>query len=146
MVSRIRCAYLNRTPLFRGLAAVAFFFGAAPVGAQAPTDPAGGSPNSAHGAYTDEQASKGETTFRNTCFNCHSITEFNGPSFRRVWAGRPVYQLFDQLRNTMPLDNPGGLSREDYAAVVAYLLKLNQYPPGTTQLPSSDADLKAIRF
>jgi hypothetical protein len=46
----------------------------------------------------------------------------------------------------MPLDNPGGLARDDYAAVIAYLLRLNEFPPGTTPLPVADAALKRIRF
>lgn len=96
--------------------------------------------------YTAPQATKGESTFRSTCGNCHAITQFHGPAFRKVWTGRRVYDLFDQVRNTMPLDNPGGLERDDYAAVVAYILKLNAYEPGLTPLPSSDEQLKHIRF
>jgi hypothetical protein len=46
----------------------------------------------------------------------------------------------------MPLDNPGGLAPEEYAAVIAYVLKLNQYPAGSSELPIADAALKLITF
>jgi hypothetical protein len=46
----------------------------------------------------------------------------------------------------MPLDNPGGLAPEEYAAVIAYILKLNQYPAGPSELPIADSALKLITF
>ena len=102
--------------------------------------------NAADGAYTADQAKHGEAVFAGTCGNCHGTTEFSGSTFRRVWSGRSVYEFFDQIRNTMPLDNPGGLSREQYTHVIAYLLKLNEYPAGKVELPSTDAGLRRVRF
>jgi S-disulfanyl-L-cysteine oxidoreductase SoxD len=102
--------------------------------------------SAADGAYTATQATQGETVFASICGSCHSTSEFSGPTFRRIWSGRSVHDLFDQLRNTMPLDNPGGLTREQYANVVAYLLKLNAYPAGNVALPSSDDGLKQVKF
>lgn len=102
--------------------------------------------NAADGAYTADQAKQGEAVFVGTCGNCHGTTEFSGPTFLRLWSGRSVYDFFDQIRNTMPLDNPGGLSREQYTHVIAYLLKLNEYPTGQAGLPSTDAGLRRIRF
>lgn len=98
------------------------------------------------GAYSAAQATQGETVFRNVCGNCHATAEFTGTAFMRQWAGRPVYQLYDQLRVTMPLDNPGGLQATDYLAVIAYVLKLNAYPAGDSALPADDAALRRIRF
>jgi mono/diheme cytochrome c family protein len=102
--------------------------------------------SAADGAYTASQAKQGETVFGRTCGNCHGTPEFSGPTFRKIWAGRAVYELFDQLRNTMPLDNPGGLSREQYAGVIAYLMKLNEFPAGDIELPVTDDALKRVRF
>jgi S-disulfanyl-L-cysteine oxidoreductase SoxD len=98
------------------------------------------------GAYTSAQAARGQDVFRSTCGNCHSSSQFTGPAFEVVWDGRPVFEFFDQLRSTMPLDNPGGLSREEYANVIAYILKLNAYPAGDAPLPADDAALKRIRI
>jgi mono/diheme cytochrome c family protein len=111
--------------------------------AQSPDGPAR---SAADGVYTTGQAAQGETVFSGICGSCHGTTEFRGPSFRRMWSGRSVYDLFDQLRNTMPLDNPGGLSREQYTDVIAYLLKLNDYPAGATALPATDEGLRHVKF
>ena len=100
----------------------------------------------AEGVYTAEQASRGEMTFRSSCGNCHGTAQFSGAEFRKLWTGRTAYELFDQLRNTMPLDNPGGFSAEEYTAVIAYLLSLNRYPAGASSLPATDAGLKLVRF
>jgi S-disulfanyl-L-cysteine oxidoreductase SoxD len=99
-----------------------------------------------HGAYTAAQAARGQTVFSNTCGNCHSTSEFSGAPFQRKWANQPVFTFFDHVRSSMPLDNPGGLSRAEYAAVLAYILRLNAYPEGAAELPTEDAKLRAIRF
>jgi len=123
--------------------AAASVLAASHAAAQSPAD---SSSTPAARAYSADQAAEGEYTFRHTCGNCHGTAEFSGPSFLDIWSGRPVYELFDQLRNAMPLDNPGGLSAGEYAAVIAYILKLNGVPAGPAPLPSSDAELRRIRF
>jgi cytochrome c5 len=117
---------------------------AAPAAAQQSSAAAGSSILT--GAYTAAQAGRGEAVFRHTCGNCHSTSEFAGTGFQRKWAGQPMLSLFEHVRSSMPLDNPGGLSREEYAAVIAYILKLNAYPEGTSELPTEDAKLRTIRF
>ena len=124
--------------------AAALSLSAAPTAGQSTTAP--DSSRSAAGAYTAAQARAGEAVFSGTCGNCHGPAEFSGPTFLRVWEGRSVYDLFDQIRNAMPLDNPGGLSREQYTSVMAYLLRINEYPAGENELPPSDEGLKRIRF
>ena len=37
----------------------------------------------------------------------------------------------------MPEADPGSLSPAEYAAIVAYLLQINNYPAGDTDLPTS---------
>jgi cytochrome c5 len=98
------------------------------------------------GVYTRPQSTKGKETFLNICANCHSSGQFKGDNFQRAWAGRTIYDLFSQLQNTMPQDNPGGLSPQEYAAVIAYFLELNGYPTGDVDLPTAAETLKKIRF
>lgn len=98
------------------------------------------------GVYTNDQAKAGETVFRQTCGNCHPTSEFAGTPFQRTWHGKAVFTFFDQVRLMMPLDNPGGLSDEEYVNVIAYILKLNEYPAGETALPLEPAALKTILF
>lgn len=127
-------------------AALLLALSAASGSAQSSSTPADSVRNAADGVYSGDQAAKGEAVFAGICGSCHGITEFSGPAFRRSWAGRTVYDMFDQLRATMPLDNPGGLSREQYAAVIAYLMSVNRYPAADVDLPSADADLRRVRF
>ena len=37
----------------------------------------------------------------------------------------------------MPDDNPGGLPAQTYADIVAYMLELNDFPAGESELPTS---------
>jgi hypothetical protein len=46
----------------------------------------------------------------------------------------------------MPKTEPGSLSKEEYASIVAYLLKLNGMPAGKQPLPADTAALGKIRI
>jgi mono/diheme cytochrome c family protein len=96
--------------------------------------------------YTAEQATRGEQVFRRVCAECHETLEYNGPEFRSKWNGRPAFDLFDLMRSTMPEESPGSLPAQQYADVLAYMLKLNAAPPGTAPLPSADAELKKLKL
>lgn len=119
---------------------------AAPTAAQATGASAIEARSVMAGVYTNDQAKAGEAVFQQTCGNCHPTSQFTGTPFQRMWHDKPVFTFFDQVRLMMPMDNPGGLTNEQYAAVTAYILKLNAYPAGDTKLPASDAALKLIRF
>ncbi|MBY0492530.1 MAG: c-type cytochrome [Gemmatimonadaceae bacterium] len=96
------------------------------------------------GVYTEEQAAAGQAVFTKTCSECHETKDVTGPDFRTKWKGRPVFALFEQIRTTMPDGNPGTLTREQYLSTVAYILKLNGMPAGTTPLASDSVALSAI--
>jgi mono/diheme cytochrome c family protein len=98
------------------------------------------------GVYTAGQAAQGETVFKSVCANCHASSQFTGAAFLKPWSGRPLFSLFDQIRSAMPQDNPGGLARAEYLAVITYILKLNGFPSGATELPEDEAELRRIRF
>lgn len=98
------------------------------------------------GAYTDDQATKGESVYRQNCTSCHATSFVSGEQFQLTWLGRTVFDLYDQIRKTMPQDDPGKLSPQDYALIVAYVLKLNGYPSGSEPLSSTADDLKQIRI
>jgi S-disulfanyl-L-cysteine oxidoreductase SoxD len=98
------------------------------------------------GAYTEAQAARGEATYRANCTSCHATSAHTGDTFILAWNSRTAFDLFDLIRTTMPVDNPGRLSREQYADIVAYLLKLNRLPPGERPLPADDEGLKQVRI
>jgi hypothetical protein len=80
------------------------------------------------------------------CQSCHTPVTHTGPVFLSHWAGRPLWDLFDYVRQNMPQSDPGALSRGEYAQVIAYLLKLNGMPAGSAELPATAETLRAIRF
>lgn len=96
--------------------------------------------------YTEEQAERGEAAFQSHCAACHLPNQFRGGHFRARWGGRTAFDLVDQLRATMPMDNPGGLVLEAYVDVAAYLFRLNRYEAGQEELPADDAGLKDVRI
>jgi hypothetical protein len=62
------------------------------------------------------------------------------------WFGRTVFDLFKILKTTMPEDNIGGLSDEEYVRVIAYIFKLNGFPSGTDSLRADTLEMKRIRI
>jgi len=115
----------------------------ASAGAQAPPPKV---VTTATGVYTAGQASRGEQTYMNICVACHPPGTYTAAVFREKWNGAPLSQLFGLVSKTMPKEQPGTLEADEYAEVVAYLLKINGAPPGKTALPTDVALMKQIRI
>lgn len=106
----------------------------------------GGTPPAPPSLYTPEQATRGEKVYVNVCVECHEKLEYTGPEFRAKWNTRPVFELFDLLRTTMPDENPGTLTAQEYADVVGYMMKLNGVLPGKAPLPADADALKKLKI
>ena len=100
----------------------------------------------ADGVFTAAQASRGEATFRRVCSACHDTNEFSGGRFRLTWVGQSAGDLYDTIATLMPEGDPGSLTPAQYAAVVAYLLQVNGYPAGESDLPTSLSALRAMEI
>ena len=98
------------------------------------------------GVYTEAQAIRGNTVFLGYCRSCHAPIEHTGLTFKRLWVGRTVMDIFEYVSQTMPTNDPGSLSAQHNADVVAYLLRLNAMPAGTSELSTDGAVLKLIRI
>jgi len=98
------------------------------------------------GAYSVPQARNGEAVFKRVCAQCHAAVQFSDVNFQRAWSGRTARDIFELIRTQMPQDQPGSLSRIEYAAVVAYLFELNGYPPGDSALATDTAGLSRVRI
>jgi mono/diheme cytochrome c family protein len=98
------------------------------------------------GVFSAPQAARGEETYMGVCVACHPAGTYKTAIFRETWNGRALSELFDQVREKMPKNAPATLTPEDYAQVVAYLLKINGVPAGETELPADTDALKKIRI
>jgi hypothetical protein len=104
------------------------------------------------GVYTIGQAKRGALK-SGLCTSCHgdSFEGLQGPQlagqeFTERWDGRTVGDLFDLIRLTMPDDAPGSLPREEYADLLAYILAVNKYPSGQSEIGIDAGPLKQIRI
>jgi quinoprotein glucose dehydrogenase len=112
----------------------------------------------AEGVYTAEQAERGRSVYGSQCLACHaerpgaaagdaSAPPLVGDGFLVRWSTASLAELYDSISQTMPLAAPGSLGREDYAAVMAYVLELNGYPAADVTLdPSNREHLRETRF
>jgi S-disulfanyl-L-cysteine oxidoreductase SoxD len=106
------------------------------------------------GVYTEEQAKRGEAVYQKECAACHgaeltggeSAPPLTGGVFQANWNGLTLGDLFDRIRKTMPLSKPGRLTRQQDADVLAFMLSINKFPAGKTELYRQSEMLKEIRF
>jgi mono/diheme cytochrome c family protein len=92
------------------------------------------------GVYTEEQAKRGGATYQAFCAACHgdqllgqeAAPALVGDAFNSNWDGTTLGDLVNRIRTTMPLDQPGALSRAQVADVVAFMLQSGKFPSGTT--------------
>ncbi len=97
------------------------------------------------GVYSAEQAARGDEVFTRVCLQCHTRKDMSSADFRLNWNGRTAFDLYDLIRSTMPDSAPGSLSRDEYADVTAYMLKLNGMRAGAVPLPF-DSTLRRIKL
>ena len=98
------------------------------------------------GVYSAPQAARGEETYMGVCVSCHPAGTYKTAAFKANWKGRPLSDLFDQVREKMPKNDPASLSQQEYIQVVAYRLKINGVPAGDADLPADSDALRKIRI
>lgn len=98
------------------------------------------------GVYSAAQAARGSAVFQKQCAPCHDTTRFAGADFVGHWSGKPLHALFDTVSTTMPEDAPGALKPQEYGDVIAFILELNQFPAGATELKGSAAAMKTVKM
>jgi mono/diheme cytochrome c family protein len=97
------------------------------------------------GVYSREQADRGQGVYFGMCKSCHTPESHTAAAFTVKWNGKPLSALYEYIRDQMPKNEPGSLSAEEYADVLAYVLKLNRMPAGSADLPP-EAAMKTIRI
>ncbi len=94
--------------------------------------------------FSTAQADRGRNVFRSTCTECHYSSEFNDRQFKFKWRRRTAGDLFEMVSTQMPEDAPGSLELQQYADIVAFVLRLNGFEPGSSELPPDAAALETI--
>jgi mono/diheme cytochrome c family protein len=121
--------------------------------AQTEPPPAAARPHSVwDGAYTEEQAKRGDPLYHQKCASCHgdkltggeSAPPLTGGTFLSNWNGLTLDVLFERIRTSMPSDNPAKVGRGPKADILAYILSQNRFPAGSAELQSKAEMLKDI--
>jgi S-disulfanyl-L-cysteine oxidoreductase SoxD len=105
------------------------------------------------GVYTDAQATRGAAQYRQHCAICHSANlsgSYETPPlmgrFVPYWSGTTLDVLLDYMNTAMPLERPGSVDRSTDADILAFILRENNVPSGSTELKAGADDLKVISF
>lgn len=104
------------------------------------------------GIYTVAQAERGAEQYTARCASCHSADlrgNSNSPSLRGmafmfIWEGKSVGELYAKMSAEMPTDQPGGLLANNYADILAFILRTNEFPSGNKELSPTEVDLNQI--
>ncbi len=103
------------------------------------------------GAPAGDQQARGKGLYNDKCAACHmadlkgsaETPPLTGDMFWQNWETYNANNLVEQVRATMPEDNPGGLERQQYVDIIAYVLRTNKIQ-WTGDLPSDMDALKKI--
>ncbi|GAB1261266.1 c-type cytochrome [Aurantivibrio plasticivorans] len=94
------------------------------------------------GVYIKDQAAQGQKLYKKHCIACHNKDDY-GDKFL-AWEGQPLGDLYETVSATMPEDNVGGLSLDEYTNIMAYVLYMLKFPAGDTPLNHQDGSMSAI--
>jgi cytochrome c len=106
------------------------------------------------GVYTEAQAVRGREIYADKCYFCHGrallgegeYPALSGNRFTNEWETNSVFLLFDRIRTSMPIKQPGTLSRQQAIDLTAFLLYFNGYPAGKEELSTRSEMLQDIQI
>jgi mono/diheme cytochrome c family protein len=106
------------------------------------------------GVFTAAQADRGKEVYLSSCARCHGtdlegeeiVPPLTGGRFTSSWNGLTLGDLYERIRTTMPYDDPGTLTRQQNADVIAYILRAARFPAGARELANRGEALKMIAF
>lgn len=104
------------------------------------------------GVYSAEQAARGQKAYVAECARCHGdmlggiddAPPLTKDHFLDAWNGKTVGRLADLTRRTMPPETAGTMSRPLTIDLVAFLLSVNGFPAGKTDLVTDTTKLRQI--
>ena len=145
LMSALACSTAIVTAPASSLAEAPLPVAAEPVAAAPPT-------SVLDGIFTEEQAERGRAGYVEHCAECHGeglggdemAPGLTGVAFRFRWRGLKVADIYTSIRSTMPPEEPGTLSAQEYIDIVAFLLSANSYPTGDRDLAADSALLEGV--
>ena len=110
--------------------------------------------SAAAGVYTMEQSKKGAALYKEQCAACHGedlvgndiIPGLTGDTFATNWTGKSLGELYEKINLTMPALNPGSLTGDQTAEIIALILSTNKYPAGKMALANTMEALNPVKI
>lgn len=104
--------------------------------------------------YTFVQSQNGERVYGTYCASCHGVdlrgpqAPLIGPAFLSLGhdRGMTMGTFFDFLVRDTPANSMASLPNRDYVEIMAYILRKNGYPAGTTPLRFEQAMLERTKI
>ena len=103
-------------------------------------------PMASAATFTDDQADRGRDIFRASCTECHYSSEFADSQFKFKWSRRHAGSLYQLIQTSMPETAPGSLSDEETVDLVTYIMRMNGFEPGASELAADRAVLDEVSF
>lgn len=105
--------------------------------------------------YSVKQSRRGEEIFLSTCVRCHRadlsgsqiVPPLVGEKFLSRWSTKTAGDLFEWVRTSMPPGTPTArLPADEYADILAYVIRMNGFPAGRRAMPADFETLRVIRI
>lgn len=99
------------------------------------------------GVYTVTQAERGHALFDSECTRCHEVSDFVGEAYMATWEGQTLRDFYLYISSGMPPDlHEEIVDFQAYSDILAYVLRSNDFPTGTTELSANLDRLNLIRI
>jgi mono/diheme cytochrome c family protein len=101
------------------------------------------------GAFTVSQAERGQAEYNRYCAGCHGTAldgggaapQLHNAPFLSNWREDYVSSLYQQIHDRMPPSRAAqGIKDEQYIDIVAYILLMNGFPAGASELTRASLD------
>ncbi|MEP7322682.1 MAG: PQQ-binding-like beta-propeller repeat protein [Saprospiraceae bacterium] len=101
------------------------------------------------GIFTTSQAESVAGLYTRDCSSCHGKegrgteggSPLTGSAFLSKWKDQTLSGMFELTKQTMPKTNPKSYNDSTYAALISFILQMNNFPPGAKQLPHTKSEL-----
>lgn len=105
----------------------------------------------AEGPFNQAQLDKGASEYNTHCRTCHAAKgkgalgpALMGDVFKARFGGQSVSDVATWIHENMPQTAPGSLKDEQLYPIMAYILSLNGFTPGQTELTADSGKAVTI--